>query len=246
MSSLSGFEHKLSATKANLKGLLNSYPVRLKRFGRHLFRHKNKEEIDTSIPSLLTQPSAYFVDLFFYFLDIIAFGEFYDISSGIIKFKTRVLSKEEIHLAKSIYGDSIDYARVRIDEAPKLIPGRGVAAYVGINTINFVKQKTDALFIHELIHIWQYQNLGSVYIPRALRAQRTKEGYDYNGNRGLACAEGRSILTFNYEQQGDIARDYFCILNGRPCLHEKLPQEDLYLPFINEIRNKGKQNPPVA
>lgn len=246
MSSLSSFRHKLFAAKADLRGVIKSYPARISRFGQHILRFRNKEITDKSVPALLNQPVEHLVDLFFYFLDLVAFGELYDICSGFIKLKTRVLSKEEIELAKTVYGDSIDYARVRIDEAPKLVPARGVAAYVGVNTINFVKEKTDTLYIHELIHIWQYQNLGSIYIPRALRAQRTNEGYNYNGNEGLAFAEGQSILTFNYEQQGDIARDYFCILNGRPCLHEKLPQVDLYLPFINELRNKGKRNPSIA
>ena len=240
MSSLYSFKSKLSASKANLKGVVVSYPVRLKRFAAHLKNIKSTNGLDPSVPTLLNQPIAFTVDLFFYFLDLIAFGEVYDICTGFLKYKTRSLSQEEIQLAKTIYGDSIDYKRVRIDNNPRLIPAQGLAAYVGVNTINFAKEKSDTLFIHELIHIWQYQHLGSVYIPRALRAQMTKEGYNYNGNKGLAEAKNKSILSFNYEQQGDIARDYFCIINGKPCLHERRPEESLYLRFIEEIRGKGE------
>lgn len=76
----------------------------------------------------------------------------------------------------------------------------------------------EALLIHELVHVWQYERLGSVYIPLALKAQHSKEGYDYGGVQALqqALATGRDLLDFNLEQQADIVADYFCLLHGRP------------------------------
>jgi hypothetical protein len=76
----------------------------------------------------------------------------------------------------------------------------------------------DALLIHELVHVWQYQRLGFRYIPQALRAQASGAGYDYGGTEALyrARREGKTLFDFNLEQQADIIADYFRLLQGRP------------------------------
>jgi hypothetical protein len=62
--------------------------------------------------------------------------------------------------------------------------------------------------------VWQYQQVGSRYIPRALYAQRTREGYNYGGVMALERAKGWA--DFNYEQQAEIVADYFCLQQGLP------------------------------
>ncbi len=58
--------------------------------------------------------------------------------------------------------------------------------------------------------------MGSVYIPRALRAQFSTEGYDYGGlaNLLLAVRSGKKLDDFNLEQQGDILADYYRLKSG--------------------------------
>lgn len=96
--------------------------------------------------------------------------------------------------------------------------------------------------MHELVHIWQYQQIGSVYIPRALRAQFSEEGYNYGGMTGLQKAkqQGRSFSQFNLEQQGDIVSDYYRLSQGkhpRWASHSPIHLH-VYEDLLGEIREK--------
>lgn len=135
----------------------------------------------------------------------------------LLKPNTRPLSERELVLARSIFGEHIDYKKVRLDEHSYLGCRRYRFAYVGFHYINSWGVLSDAGFIHEMVHIWQYQRVGAVYIARALYAQNTPEGYDYGGEAFLqkALANGLTLLDFNYEQQADIVSDYFCLKTGR-------------------------------
>ncbi len=160
---------------------------------------------------------------------------------SIVKPNTRRLNNREKALARAVFGDRIDYARVRIDERAFIGCRRFRFAYVGFNMINSWGPLSDAHFIHEMVHIWQYQREGAVYIPRALWAQRTPEGYDYGGEAGLrsAVAQGYTLEDFNYEQQGDIVADYFCLKNG---LNPRWCPPDPGLLFLFEALIPGKKS----
>ena len=134
----------------------------------------------------------------------------------VFKSNTRKLTLRETALARSIFGDSIDYQKVRIDEKAHIGCRQYHFAYVGFCVVNTWGRLSDAHFIHEMVHVWQYQRLGSVYIPRALYAQRTPEGYNYGGIAALRqmAEQGRGLADFNFEQQGDVVADYFCLLQG--------------------------------
>lgn len=75
---------------------------------------------------------------------------------------------------------------------------------------------TNSVLLHELVHVWQFQNMGIVYIPRALRAQYSSKGYNYGGLDALQMQieQGKGLDSFNLEQQADIIADYFRIKNG--------------------------------
>ena len=98
------------------------------------------------------------------------------------------------------------------------------------------------LLVHELVHVWQFQHFGAVYIPRALKAQFTKEGYNYGGVEGLASAfrKGKSIQDFNYEQQAEIISDYYSIREGGLPRWGNGSSNDLelYRYFHHQIRDK--------
>jgi hypothetical protein len=75
----------------------------------------------------------------------------------------------------------------------------------------------DSLLVHEMMHVWQYQHLGVIYIPKALSAQYSLMKYDYGGKPGLmqAVEDGKKLLDFNFEQQAEIITDYFLLKTGR-------------------------------
>lgn len=150
------------------------------------------------------------------FLELLGIGEIYETICDFLKPSTRPLFAWEIAMAKSIFGNSINYQRVRIDESAYLGPKQNHFCYVSFYIINSWGQMQNSTLIHELVHVWQYENMGAVYIPRALWAQTTREGYNYGGkdNLKLSIMKNKTLYDFNLEQQGDIISDYFQLKNG--------------------------------
>lgn len=125
----------------------------------------------------------------------------------------RPLSSEEIALARTVFGDSLDYDRIRFIPSE----GRGLDWRTVGNTIREPPgfTITDAYmahtFIHELTHIWQYQQYGSAYISRSLF--ENLGGIIATGHRGAAYVyhiePGRRFFEYDVEQQASIVQDYF-------------------------------------
>ena len=149
-------------------------------------------------------------------LEFLGIGEIYETICDFSKPSTRPLKDWEIEMAKSVFGNSINYQRVRIDESAYLGPKQNHFCYVSFYIINSWGTMQNSTLIHELVHVWQYENMGAVYIPRALWAQTTKEGYNYGGkdNLKLFLLKNKTLFDFNLEQQGDIIADYFQLKNG--------------------------------
>jgi hypothetical protein len=95
-----------------------------------------------------------------------------------------------------------------------------------------------AWLIHELTHQWQFQRWGWRYLSSALSVQlrEGRRSYDYRRDHPsheaalqAARAAGRRLASFNPEQQGDLARDFYfrCKLN-QDCT--------AWDPFIEEFR----------
>jgi hypothetical protein len=92
--------------------------------------------------------------------------------------------------------------------------------------------------IHELTHQWQFQRWGWRYLYSALHIQLREGRRSYNYQREhptrqaalkAARKDGRKLIQFNAEQQGDIARDfYYALKRGEDCS----PWE----PFVQELR----------
>lgn len=222
---------------SRIKNAFTQLPARLLRLGMHFYQLAN-----LIMARDFNQLAFWPIDLGFLLMDILGVPEWYELISNLFKTKLRPLSEKEIRIATKVFGTSIDYSMVRLDEAAWLGPKQGGFAYVGFNTINSYGQMSNTILIHELMHIWQFQHLGSVYIGRALWAQHSKEKYDYGGLerlRDVVRKEG-SILTFNYEQQGDIVADYYLLVNGHRPQWSDASYADfhLYEYFIHEIRMK--------
>ncbi len=185
------------------------------------------------------------LELVFYLADLAGLSELYETLTDIVKFNTRPLDKREKELVRKFFGSSLSLKRIRVDEFAFGGPASHGFAYVSFYTINSWGEMTEDIFVHELVHIWQYQQLGSVYIPRALRAQFSHEGYDYGGlaNLVLAIRTGKKLEAFNLEQQGDIIADYYRILLGKNPRWSQTSKEDLwvYEHLVGELKPETRE-----
>lgn len=175
-------------------------------------------------------------DLVFYLFDLLGVAEIQQFISGLFKWNIRKLSKEELAVGKRIFGNAIDFSRVRIDDTAKLGIETIAIAYVGFNTINFNNKIKKEVFIHELVHIWQYQKYGSLYIGRAIKAQKSPEGYDYGGIENLyniMLKNGR-LMDFNFEQQAEIIEDYYKITKNPSNVHPMII--NIYTYFVGQVK----------
>jgi hypothetical protein len=182
-------------------------------------------------------------------IDLFAIGELADLLTMVIKVNTRGLTDIEIEEARLVFGDSLDYWRVRLDEwslianVGKWVAERRQGKPVGhmavtvFNTIHFSRRiNTEpgnndmAWLIHELVHIAQNEYVGSQFMGEALYAQG-REGYDYGGPKAI---KKRRFSSFNREQQGDIARDYYRSLHKKIDLEEDQNRE--YERLVAEMR----------
>lgn len=188
--------------------------ARAARLLRHLSNLSANHTQDISATFLFGQPIRYTVEFAFYLMDLFAVGEIYETIGEWFKYRTRALNAEERSIVMILFDDTIDVDRIRIDERAWAPRWAGMA-YVGVYTINYYGPMSEDLFVHELIHIWQYETQGSVYIPRALWAQASSEGYNYGGVDRLRQAP-INMLDYNYEQQGDILADYWRAKHKRP------------------------------
>ena len=157
-----------------------------------------------------------------------------------------ILNTSEIAAASSVLGaNAIRYDDVRVAEGRllnivfKLNRNR---AFTTFHTINFPKAENHSrlrldVVVHELVHVYQFEVAGSIYIWQALRAQRT-EGYSYGGWQQLLedWNNGKHFRDYNREQQGQMAQDFY-----NNVVAAGLPDDDqvslAYKPFIDELRN---------
>lgn len=217
------FTQKVAAAFARFVYFLASYPRRVLRLLKHFahgldcLRPRQQHWWESVVSTQAIIGIGYWwAELPFYLLDLIGVAELYETLADFVKFGTRKLEPWEIELARSVYGDSIRYDLVRLDERAYLGPRQHRFAYVSMHTINSWGKLQNATLIHELMHVWQYEQHGIVYILRSLRAQHSKMGYNYGGVSALRSAanKGKYFKAFNYEQQADILSDYYRIRNG--------------------------------
>ena len=160
-------------------------------------------------------------------IDLVSFGEIVDLLTMVFKVNTRGLTQVEIQEARKVFGDSISYWRIRLDEWSLLAHlGRWMAerrfgaahdhmAVTVFSTIHFSRRihpepgnPDMGWLIHELAHAAQMEHVGSQFMGEAVYDQGVA-GYDYGGPKALA---GRDLKDFNREQQGDIAKHYYLSL----------------------------------
>lgn len=130
----------------------------------------------------------------------------------------RGLTRGEIAIARSVFGDAIDYAPVRIRRrkwfafqprnvtmAPRghvHFHPRGTAYCDDFAGENILRQ---GLLIHELTHVWQTQTRGSWYL---ITHRMPWARYDY------ALKPGWPLTRYGIEQQAEIVKHAFWLRNG--------------------------------
>ena len=186
--------------------------------------------------------SNWLLELLLYVIDCLGFPELYETIQDFVKFNSRPLQDWEIKLAQSVFGNRINYKRVRIDEYAFLGPRQSRFCYVSFYIVNSWGSMHNSLLLHELTHVWQFQHLGSVYISQALRAQHSLAGYNYGGVSNLLSylKKGKNFFNFNLEQQGDIVADYYRIREGYKPQWGNGNRSDLsiYETFIRQMRGE--------
>jgi len=136
--------------------------------------------------------------------------------------RSRPLSGPEVQYAKDIFKDSIDYSQITITRdsmlsagAPRTIGNtihlRSDWGHFKNDTMDLTQHGLETL-IHEMGHVWQYQNGGLAYIPESLWAQfkvwvkgkSRNAAYDWRA----AHAAGLPWEKWNPEQQAEAIEDY--------------------------------------
>lgn len=129
-------------------------------------------------------------------------------------FRVRRLTADEIELLKSVYGNEIDYTKVRIRDRHWTTAVPGVGAFVIGNSIQigdkYIDNKT--ILIHEAAHVWQFQgDWGWKYFFNALFDHlRSRFGggdpYDYSVVLGKL-----PFAKWNAEQQAQWIGEHACM-----------------------------------
>jgi hypothetical protein len=172
----------------------------------------------------------YLLEMLVRLMELAGMFVLYDTLMEWVKWNSRALNAEEMVLARRAFGDSIRLDLVRVDAmAFSTRITRERFAYVGFQTVNFWKEVNTSELVHELVHVWHYEQMGAAYTVRALRAQRSKEGYNYGGVGILRerLAAGQAFLDFNLEQQAEIVMDCFRLQMGWKPAWGDAKKEDL-------------------
>lgn len=136
------------------------------------------------------------------------------------QFKVRGLTDGEIQISQSVFGDLIDYAKVKVLNHPYL-PWQPIGIFMAPNGYIHLKDADycedfsclstnyQAVFIHEMAHIYQHQRHENVLLKGAiLQTALYLSAGKYNPYR-YTLIKGKPYFDYNIEQQGDIARDIY-------------------------------------
>lgn len=177
---------------------------------------------------------------------------------------TRALSEAEKNYARDIFRNSVDLDKVTIAKNSAL--AAGASRTVG-NTISFTDNKfkpnsndlTDDgsprdgmhTLIHELVHVWQYQNQGLEYIssslvPQAVAGSRASRGAAYDWRD--AAKNGLPWPSWNAEQQAKCIEEYNTALqrlkadsypdDGSGARLKDIDTQSLAEPYVDLLRRK--------
>lgn len=160
---------------------------------------------------------------------------------------SRRLTAAEVRIAREVFGDSLNLDNVRLLDGGIAADFSGGAVTIhdavvfpeAVLSGNTTNKDFQAWLVHELTHVWQYQNGKS--IADLIPAAATKD-YEYGGTPALrdALATGKTFDQFSTEQQADIVAEYWYgketgeYWRNRPGQFELAPYEE----FIKQVRDR--------
>lgn len=210
-----------------------SYPSRVRRLWHHLCYPRRATDAK---PFLARNVLAWLLDAVCYTADVLWVGEGWMRLMRVLKPWHRKLSEREIDLARSVFGDALDTTNIWIDSRSIVCRHKTIEAFVTFEIINFHQRLDDAVLVHELVHVWQFQHFGAIYLALAWRAHRAERVYDYGGEVGLVTAmwEGKQLLDFSVEQQAEIIEQSFRIQQGTE--HVSPLGKQAYAYFVRQLQ----------
>src|SRR5512141_1418720 len=132
--------------------------------------------------------------------------------------RARPLTTGEIALARALFGDAIDYSKVKLVRRKwwPFQPSTYVMAPTGnihfhpdgdLWSEDFAAEPLhrQGMFIHEMTHVWQAQTRGRFYLP-LMRHPFCRYAY--------ALEEGKPFARYGLEQQAEIVRHIFLAHHG--------------------------------
>ncbi|OGS13580.1 MAG: hypothetical protein A2285_03675 [Elusimicrobia bacterium RIFOXYA12_FULL_57_11] len=152
--------------------------------------------------------------------------------------KGRGLTPEELAAAQQVYGDKMDYSKVKIvtgdglnwfsrtvlTKSYRLVDGKLQTTPAGVTLGNRIYFPNDAdgkslysfstgsaWFIHETCHTYQYNAQGIGYMFKSMVGQM-KDGNDFYNYQLEA---GKAFGKYNVEQQARLVEHYYQIVNGK-------------------------------
>ena len=147
---------------------------------------------------------------------------------------SRSLTAGEIALARSVFGEAIDYDRVRLKHRkwwPFQPRGTAMAPMGHIHfhpagggwseDFSLEPLRRQAFFIHEMTHVWQAQKGGRFYLP-LMRHPFCRYSY--------RLTDGKPFRRYGLEQQAELVANRFLASRGID-VAEAPPQE--FLPFAD-------------
>ncbi|WP_300750908.1 Rhs element Vgr protein [Janthinobacterium sp.] len=159
----------------------------------------------------------------------------------------RPLTIGEIAMARSVFQGAIDYPRVRVvcgsflpfglqDQNTAMTP-RGCLHFMPAQYRDDFSREGNGgklFFIHEMVHVWQYQLGYCVLLHGALLA--LCGGYIGQRAYRYTASAGGVLPDFNMEQQGDIIAHYFGARQlGIPAYVAQLPQlQEILQGFLDD------------
>jgi hypothetical protein len=152
----------------------------------------------------------------------------------------RYLTAGEIELARQVYGNSIAYEAVKIHDGPRVwfqaknsgMTPRGEIYMRDCYSADYSKGDVNqrGFFIHEMAHVWQFQNK-IVHPVAAAAGLQLKHKFKYGSAYAFELEKDKDLTSYGMEQQAAIIQEYFVRK------HEKLDtklHEDVLKNFLED------------
>lgn len=138
----------------------------------------------------------------------------------------RVLTSGEIDMARDIFRRSILYHEVRVHDEKYMffqpdnsgMTPNGEIYVDGIYSSDYSRESAQrkAFFIHEMTHVWQYQNgILLVGVRSSAIFEMIGSLGDYGSIYDYVLDAGNDLTDYNLEQQASIVEDYFRLTRVR-------------------------------